>query len=456
MDQFWQPARSVFLSDLHLGWRYSRPEMALDYLNRFPPEFLYLVGDTFEWSERPGFELPKRPWNRHSDRFLMCLDRLGKRGTNITFLAGNHDNHLATCQEFANFKVQPHAVHETANGRRYLVVHGDIFDCHVERTLDWASRYSGQLYPLLMSVGSALIRWGWRPKTNHRHWATYWKLQFAKARKHIDQFEQFMIELASAHSCHGVICGHIHKPTYRRQKNQEYVNCGDWVEHQSLVVETRNGTVKLIRNLESTDERCCQMKKEEKTSDDHVPICANEQLFIASSTTGQVRDNCERNLGHVFVNLPRPFSEGLCKSLVQSGRRIVLHPDCRFQAIPHQRGVWERSVSSQATMARDMATSDCVITVAGCQTMNEALALRKPVLAVANPRDRVQQSHGSLISSRHWGWTAELSRLSPHFLQQFLLAVPILRCQLEGVPKYTHQVLESFVESPSFLSQSIN
>jgi UDP-2,3-diacylglucosamine pyrophosphatase LpxH len=67
---------------------------------------------------------------------------------------------------------------------------------------------------------------------------------------HIEQFEQFMIDLARSHLCQGIICGHIHHPVHRNEGSLEYLNCGDWVEHQSLVVETQDGSLRLIRNLD--------------------------------------------------------------------------------------------------------------------------------------------------------------------------------------------------------------
>ena len=48
----------------------------------------------------------------------------------------------------------------------------------------------------------------------------------------------------------GIICGHIHKAEIRYINNIEYLNCGDWVESCTALVETYDGEFEIISWLE--------------------------------------------------------------------------------------------------------------------------------------------------------------------------------------------------------------
>ena len=54
-----------------------------------------------------------------------------------------------------------------------------------------------------------------------------------------------------AHQCRrkkydGVICGHIHHAEIRTIEDVLYMNCGDWVESCTALVEDSNGNFKII------------------------------------------------------------------------------------------------------------------------------------------------------------------------------------------------------------------
>ena len=44
----------------------------------------------------------------------------------------------------------------------------------------------------------------------------------------------------------GVICGHIHSAALRRVDDVTYVNCGDWVDSCTAIVEHHDGRMELI------------------------------------------------------------------------------------------------------------------------------------------------------------------------------------------------------------------
>ena len=123
MSFVWERARSVFLSDLHLGWRLSKPDIALELLRRCRPRYVYLVGDTFEGLHR---RLDLR--SAIAASFFDILRSLSAQGTHVAILTGNHDHALAEMSIDIPFYAGTHAIHTSLRGERYLVTHGDIFE----------------------------------------------------------------------------------------------------------------------------------------------------------------------------------------------------------------------------------------------------------------------------------------------------------------------------------------
>lgn len=235
--------RSIFLSDLHLGWGHSKASKLPSLLTRLHAQRLYLVGDTFEWidqSSHPSIPERVRP-------ILNAIDRLASRGCEVILLPGNHDWQLSRLDCLGSWRVTGHAIHETALGERFFVTHGDLFDTWIrrQRSFSWFG-IGNHLYNPLLQLGRWLERSGLAPPAPDRHWCSYWKQKLRSVRRHVLQFSDFMVRLARLHQCHGVICGHIHVPAVRRQHGFTYVNCGDWIEHCSMVVEDGNGRLSVM------------------------------------------------------------------------------------------------------------------------------------------------------------------------------------------------------------------
>lgn len=243
----WRHARSVFLSDLHLGWRYSHGSEAASYLAGSNPDYLYLVGDTFEWFRKDTSS------NQAVFSGLLCqISRLARNGTKVFLLPGNHDSVLAVSDSNGawwrdvEWTIRPYVVHTSANGCRYLVMHGDIFDMQFDANAQWR-RLGSHLYPWLVRLGDRLHRWGVHPKAIDSHWCTYWKFLSARSVHHIRAYSEFMTSLALSQDCQGVVCGHIHFPANEQLGEARYLNCGDWVEHRSCVVESPSGELEMLK-----------------------------------------------------------------------------------------------------------------------------------------------------------------------------------------------------------------
>ena len=120
--------RTVFLSDIHLGTRWCRAKELCAFLSAIRCERLYLVGDIID-----GCKLGRRPgWLRAHNEVIRGLLKMSQR-MEIVYIPGNHDTFMDAFdgKRFGRISVRKEAVHENADGRSFLVVHGDEFDAVV-------------------------------------------------------------------------------------------------------------------------------------------------------------------------------------------------------------------------------------------------------------------------------------------------------------------------------------
>ena len=118
--------RACFLSDIHLGFRGCRAEYLLDSLDSVECDTLYLVGDIVDlWSLMRSVYWPKA----HHEVLRALLER-ARGGTRVVYVPGNHDRPFREFHGWVLGQVQilMEAVHETADGQRFLILHGDEFD----------------------------------------------------------------------------------------------------------------------------------------------------------------------------------------------------------------------------------------------------------------------------------------------------------------------------------------
>jgi UDP-2,3-diacylglucosamine pyrophosphatase LpxH len=235
--------RTVFVSDVHLGTRGCQAGLLLDFLEQVQCDTLYLVGDIVDgWKLKSGWRWPQA----HTDVVQMVL-RMARSGVTVTYVPGNHDDRMRDfCGvHFGGVVVARDAVHEAADGKRYLVTHGDEFDGIVSHA-KWLAFLGDYAYRALLSLNT---RWN---ALRHRMGLGYWslsayvKLKVKNAVQFIDDFEQAVSDEARRRGVDGVICGHIHHAEMREIRGILYVNDGDWVESCTAVIEHHDGRLELI------------------------------------------------------------------------------------------------------------------------------------------------------------------------------------------------------------------
>lgn len=235
--------RAVFISDVHLGTRTSQADALLDFLRQTDADTIYLVGDIVDfWRVRRGAYWPQC----HND-VLQKLLRKVRKGARVIFIPGNHDEGLRDfCgMHFGGIEIARTAVHVTAAGERYVVMHGDEFDV-VVRTARWLALLGDHGYELALWLNNPL---NWvRRHLGLGYWSlsAYLKQRVKQAVSYIGAFEEAVASEARRQQATGIICGHIHSASDRVIDGVHYLNCGDWVESCTAIVETMAGELRLV------------------------------------------------------------------------------------------------------------------------------------------------------------------------------------------------------------------
>ena len=235
--------RALFLSDVHLGSRAANADFLIDFLRHNEADTIYLVGDIVD-----GWRL-KRTWHwpqTHND-VVQKLLRQARKGTQIIYIAGNHDEFLRDFQgtHFGGIEVMDRTIHETADGKRYLVIHGDQFDVVVmhARVLAYLGDWAYDTAMTINIVISRIRRVLGLPYWSFSAWA---KLRVKKAVNFIGNFQQALSDEARRCGADGVICGHIHHAAIEDMNGIRYINTGDWVESCTAIGEHEDGRFELL------------------------------------------------------------------------------------------------------------------------------------------------------------------------------------------------------------------
>ncbi|QDS89523.1 UDP-2,3-diacylglucosamine hydrolase [Rosistilla ulvae] len=246
-------ARTLFLSDIHLGSRFCQAEPLLELLQRCLPQKIYLVGDVVD-NRRMSRRIR---WTPAYNRLVARLFDLGVSGTEIYYTPGNHDTFLRSfVEDYRLVQIRDSFVHQCADGKRLAVLHGDQFDM-VESKMHWLSSLGSLAYEGLLaidrSINAVLGLFGGRQIPISRS-LKLWAKSIVQKKS---GFHQQLCDFARDQDCEGVVCGHIHKPEITQIEEIMYLNTGDWIEHCSAIVEWPDGRLQLIdaHNLAKTQRR---------------------------------------------------------------------------------------------------------------------------------------------------------------------------------------------------------
>lgn len=235
--------RSVFVSDIHLGFKGCQAHLLLDFLRNSRCDYLFLIGDIIDvWNMRNGLYWPQS----HNDVIRTLLGK-AKHGTRVVYIPGNHDEVFREYEgvRFGNLSIHRDYIHTTADGRRLLLLHGDEFDS-VVKCSPWLAHLGSWSYSLLLRLNRYINLA--RRRLGYQYWslAAFLKHKVKNAVNYITSFEEAVARAARERGVDGLVCGHIHRPEIRQMNGVLYCNDGDWVESCSALVEHRDGRLELI------------------------------------------------------------------------------------------------------------------------------------------------------------------------------------------------------------------
>jgi len=261
--------RSVWISDLHLGTPGCQAHALLDFLKRVESENLFLVGDIID-----GWQL-KRNWywpQAHND-VVQKLLRKARKGTKVIFIPGNHDEFARRYVEhnFGGVDVAEEWIHETADGRKLWIVHGDLFDAVIQ-CAKWLAHVGDSAYEFTLKLNRYLN--SMRARLGLPYWSLskYLKLKVKRAVSYVGDFETAVAREARKRGVQGVVCGHIHHAELRDIDGILYANDGDWVESLTALVEHADGHLEIIDWTEQASRARLGQRALEMSEDIPVPV----------------------------------------------------------------------------------------------------------------------------------------------------------------------------------------
>ncbi len=237
--------RTVFVSDVHMGSGVSQSGRLAEFLKSISTEQLCLVGDIVDMSA-----LKRRfSWSAENNALLRRIFKMAKKGVKVVYVPGNHDNDargLAN-MDFAGILILKRYVHQTADGRRFLVMHGDEFDGVLREHLMFLYDLGDFGYELAVSVGNIItpiLAWLFGVEWSL---SRYLKSKVKNAVKFIGNYERLVAIEARRHKVDGVVTGHIHTADLKTlDDGLLYANCGCWTESREAVVEHLDGRIELL------------------------------------------------------------------------------------------------------------------------------------------------------------------------------------------------------------------
>ena len=220
-----------------MGTAGCKAEFLVDFLKHNECETLYLVGDIIDgWKLRSTWFWPQE----HTNVIRKVLTK-AKRGTRVFYITGNHDEFLRKFVDYkleiGNIQLMNEAVHETADGRRLLVLHGDWFDV-ITRYHRWLALAGDFAYEATMIANL------WFNRVRRVAGMRYWSLSaFAKSKVKtavniIASFEESVARECKRRGLDPASSAAISIMLKSgRCTVMTYHNCGDWVGSCTALVE---------------------------------------------------------------------------------------------------------------------------------------------------------------------------------------------------------------------------
>ena len=235
-------AKTIWISDVHLGSTACKAEKILAFLKTLSCETLILNGDIID-----GWRL-QRKWYFPQSHLLVLRKIIGlSKKINVVYCSGNHDEFLRKFTEFdlniGNIQIVNKHVH-TINGLRCLSIHGDGWDM-ITKYSPWIAKLGDTAYNVSIWLNTHFNNVRYLLGMKYWSLSKYLKNTVKNAVSFIFAFEHAAINSAKNLKYDMVCCGHIHNTALYKHDGIIYANSGDWCETCSWVVETHDGKLQI-------------------------------------------------------------------------------------------------------------------------------------------------------------------------------------------------------------------
>lgn len=241
---------TVIMSDWHLATKDCQAEPLNEFLKSFTCKKLILNGDILDaWKIKQN----KWIWYPSHTKVIKSVLKHAKHDTEVIYVTGNHDEFIRPFIEgvlqFGEIKIMNKSEYIGIDGKRYLIIHGDLFD-GIGSVAPWLGHLGDKAYDIILRI-NAHFNW-WRRKFGFGYWSLskYLKHKVKGAVDFIFKFEINLAEYAKKNGYDGVICGHIHHAEIKEINGIIYMNSGDWVESRSALVEHLDGRWEIVYGKE--------------------------------------------------------------------------------------------------------------------------------------------------------------------------------------------------------------
>lgn len=236
--------KTLWISDVHLGTSASRAADLANFLEEVAADRIYLNGDIIDLEDMNRRTIRSDVQRKLIQKFFA----LAKTKTEVIYIPGNHDIEFRGLigQDINGIPVVLEASHETRDGRKFLVTHGDLFDNAIRLGTN-LGQFGSAAYSLLMSLDVTVNQLGHRLGYDFVSISANIKKRLSTANAYMRRFEEIAALHAAERGFDGIICGHIHKPCVRQINGIHYANDGDWVEHRTALAESFDGTLHILQ-----------------------------------------------------------------------------------------------------------------------------------------------------------------------------------------------------------------
>jgi UDP-2,3-diacylglucosamine pyrophosphatase LpxH len=243
---------TIVISDVHLGTEHSKTVELTDFLRTVNCEKLILNGDIVDgWHLQKG---GKGKWkHKHTEFFKVIMKMMENHNTQIIYVRGNHDDFidLIAPLSFSNLSIVKDYTHER-NGKKYYVVHGDVFD-NITSNMVWLAKLGDIGYTFLLWINRIYNIYRAKKGLSYFSLSQKIKQKVKSAVSYISDYENELAALAKARHADGIICGHIHQSADTMIDGIHYLNSGDWVESMTALLEHEDGTWEVYDHVSETE-----------------------------------------------------------------------------------------------------------------------------------------------------------------------------------------------------------